>query len=144
MVEIWMPPTIKDKTGLTLLCILEEDEEDNNKEHMTKEEKNVVNVVAKPSFPFLDMRMFVDKEGNLEFGVYRKEGQALKYVDRQSLHRETVLKSIGKGVFTHLIRLTSVTEKNNTMTIDEVYPEHMEALRRAGLTPKKFPMFEDQ
>eukprot|EP00957_Ditylum_brightwellii_P042280 3202171-Ditylum_brightwellii.AAC.1 len=34
-------------------------------------------------------------------------------------------------------------EKNKTMTIDEVYPEHMEALQKAGLTSKKFPRLED-
>eukprot|EP00957_Ditylum_brightwellii_P045981 3488041-Ditylum_brightwellii.AAC.2 len=99
IVEIWMLPTINKRTGLTLPCILEEDEDDDNdKEHMTKDERNVVKVVAKPSFPFLDMWMIWGNDGNLAFRVYRKEGQALKYVDRQSLHRETVFTSIGKGV----------------------------------------------
>eukprot|EP00957_Ditylum_brightwellii_P039589 2994871-Ditylum_brightwellii.AAC.2 len=58
MVEIWTPPTIDKRTGLALPCILEEDEDDNDKEHMTKDERDVVKVVAKPSFPFLHMRMF--------------------------------------------------------------------------------------
>eukprot|EP00957_Ditylum_brightwellii_P087452 6657029-Ditylum_brightwellii.AAC.1 len=97
-VEIWMPPTINKRTGSTLPCILEEDENDNNEEHITKDEMNAVKVVAKPSFPFLDMQMFWDEEGNLAFEVYRKEGQSLKYLYRQSLHRETVFKSIDKGV----------------------------------------------
>eukprot|EP00957_Ditylum_brightwellii_P001724 133259-Ditylum_brightwellii.AAC.1 len=82
-----MPPTINKRTGLTLLCILEENEDDNNKEHMTKEEKSVVKVVTK----------IWDDDGNLAFVVYRKKGQPLKIIDRQSLHRETVFKSIGKG-----------------------------------------------
>eukprot|EP00957_Ditylum_brightwellii_P024244 1828809-Ditylum_brightwellii.AAC.1 len=64
---------------------------------MTKDERNTVKVVAKPSFPFLNMQMFWDDDGNLAFVVYRKERQALKYIDRQNLHRETVFKSIGKG-----------------------------------------------
>eukprot|EP00957_Ditylum_brightwellii_P149795 11407789-Ditylum_brightwellii.AAC.1 len=80
--------------------------------------------------------MFWDNDGNLAFGVYRKEGQALKYVGRQSLHREMVFKSIGKEAFTRLIRLTSITEKNKSMTIDELYLEHVGALRKAGLIPK--------
>eukprot|EP00957_Ditylum_brightwellii_P070392 5347880-Ditylum_brightwellii.AAC.1 len=102
---------------------------------MSKNERNAVKVVAKPSSLFLNMRMFWDDDGNLAFGVYRKEGQALKYVDRQSLHRETVFKSIGKEVFIQLIRLTSVIEKNKSMTIDELYLEHIGALQKAGLTP---------
>eukprot|EP00957_Ditylum_brightwellii_P131745 10047225-Ditylum_brightwellii.AAC.1 len=113
MVEIWTPPTINKRTGLTLPCILEKDEDNNNdNENMTKDERNVVKVVAKPSFPFLDMRMFGDNDGNLAFGVYRKEG------------------------------LTFVMEKNKSMTIDKLYPEHIGALRKAGLTPKKFPTLD--
>eukprot|EP00957_Ditylum_brightwellii_P210360 15364878-Ditylum_brightwellii.AAC.1 len=69
-----MPPTTKDKTGSTLPYIVEEDDDNDNKEHMTKEEENVVKVMAKPSFPFLDMKLLWDEEGNLEFGTYRKEG----------------------------------------------------------------------
>eukprot|EP00957_Ditylum_brightwellii_P057046 4323844-Ditylum_brightwellii.AAC.1 len=75
MVEIWTLLTINKRTGLTLPCILEEDDNnDDNKEHITKDKRNAVKVVAKSSLPFLNMRMFWDNDGNLAFGVYRKEG----------------------------------------------------------------------
>eukprot|EP00957_Ditylum_brightwellii_P014902 1124064-Ditylum_brightwellii.AAC.1 len=89
------------------------------------------------------MKLLWDKEGNLDFKVYWKKGQALKYVDKQSLHMQSVFKLISKGVFTRLIRLTSVTDKNKMLTIDEVYPEHTNALQIAGLTTKKFPTIEE-
>eukprot|EP00957_Ditylum_brightwellii_P158045 12030788-Ditylum_brightwellii.AAC.1 len=70
-VEIWMPPS-KDKPQLTLPMILEEDNDNKEEEvELTKEGKVVV------------------KEGNPEFKVYQKKGQALKYVDKQSLHRQS-------------------------------------------------------
>eukprot|EP00957_Ditylum_brightwellii_P054514 4130249-Ditylum_brightwellii.AAC.1 len=134
--KIWALSTINKRTGLTLPCILEENKGNNDKEHMTKDERNAMKVVAKPSFPFLDMQMLWNDDGNLAFGVYRKEGQAVKYIDSQSLRRETVFKLIGKGVFTWLIRLTSITEKDKSMTIDKLYLEHIGALQKASLTPK--------
>eukprot|EP00957_Ditylum_brightwellii_P179006 13635201-Ditylum_brightwellii.AAC.1 len=89
------------------------------------------------------MKLLWDKEGNLYFKAYRKKGQALKYVDKQSLHMQSVFKSISKGVYTRLIRLTSVTEENKDLTIHEVYPEHTKALQMAGLITNKFPTIEE-
>ena len=67
----------------------------------------------------------------------------MKYVDKQSLHRQSVFKSISKGVYTRLIRLTSVTEENKGLTINEVYLEHTKALQMAGLITDKFPTIEE-
>eukprot|EP00957_Ditylum_brightwellii_P058395 4428130-Ditylum_brightwellii.AAC.1 len=74
-VEIWMPRPRK-KSQSTLPTILEE-EDDNKEEEMelTKERKVAVKVVTKDYFQFLDMTLLWDKEGNLEFKVYRKKGQ---------------------------------------------------------------------
>eukprot|EP00957_Ditylum_brightwellii_P130209 9932786-Ditylum_brightwellii.AAC.1 len=76
-------PLLKNKPQLTLLSILEE--EDDNKEEeveLTNEGKAAVKVATKDNFSFLDMKLLWDKEGNLEFKVYQKKGQALKYVDK--------------------------------------------------------------
>eukprot|EP00957_Ditylum_brightwellii_P177193 13498012-Ditylum_brightwellii.AAC.1 len=54
------------------------DEDNNNKEHMTKDERNVMKVVSKPSFPFLDMQMFWGGEGNLAFGGIQKRRASTK------------------------------------------------------------------
>eukprot|EP00957_Ditylum_brightwellii_P050203 3806945-Ditylum_brightwellii.AAC.1 len=78
-----MPPKRK-KSQSTLPMILEEEDDDKEEEmELTKEGKAAVKVVTKEYFPFLDMKLLWDKEGNLEFKVYRKKGQALKYVDKR-------------------------------------------------------------
>ena len=127
------------------MILEEEDEngEDDEEDELTKEGKAAVTTVAKDHFPFLDMKMLWDNEGDLKFEVYRKKGQALKYVDKQSLHRQSVFKSISKGVFTRLIRLTSVTDENKKLTLDKIYPEHTKALQAAGLITREFPTLED-
>eukprot|EP00957_Ditylum_brightwellii_P024467 1847062-Ditylum_brightwellii.AAC.1 len=43
------------------------EDNDYNEENMTKDERNAVIVVAKPSYPFLNMQMFWDNDGNLAF-----------------------------------------------------------------------------
>eukprot|EP00957_Ditylum_brightwellii_P134636 10264368-Ditylum_brightwellii.AAC.1 len=60
-----------------------------------------VTVVYESEFPFLDMRMSWDGEsGEMQFLVFRKPNQVLKYVDKNSMHRPTAFKSIANGVFT--------------------------------------------
>eukprot|EP00957_Ditylum_brightwellii_P166551 12677970-Ditylum_brightwellii.AAC.1 len=88
------------------------------------------------------MKLLWDKVGNLEFRVYQKKGEALKWADKQSLHRQTVF-LISKGVYTRLIRLTSVTEENKDLTINKVYPEHTKALQITRLTTDKFPTIKE-
>ena len=46
------------------------------------EKEDRVQVVAKDEFPFLDMKMSWSPEGGLQFGVFRKKGQQLKYVGK--------------------------------------------------------------
>eukprot|EP00957_Ditylum_brightwellii_P114706 8746707-Ditylum_brightwellii.AAC.1 len=75
-----------------------------------------------------------DREcGEMRFLVFRKPNQALKYVDRESTHRPTTFKSIASGVFTRLARLTLNIAANGKAQINEVYPEHAEALFMADL-----------
>eukprot|EP00957_Ditylum_brightwellii_P111272 8484713-Ditylum_brightwellii.AAC.1 len=60
--------------------------------------------------------MVWDAQGFLRFGVYHKEGQAIKYVDCSSSHRLCIFKSIVSGVYLKLGRLTLKQlkmEKNN-------------------------------
>eukprot|EP00957_Ditylum_brightwellii_P001115 88586-Ditylum_brightwellii.AAC.1 len=68
--------------------VLSEEEMNNGK---TKTIKDAV-------FPFLDMAMARDNSKQLNFGVYRKPKQALKYVDTSSTHRPTAFKSITSGL----------------------------------------------
>ena len=80
----------------------------------------------------------------MRFSVFRKPNQALKYVDKNSTHRATTFKSIANGVFTRLARLTSKIVANQEARIDEIYPDHAEALFIAELAPPTdFPTFKD-
>eukprot|EP00957_Ditylum_brightwellii_P117613 8970462-Ditylum_brightwellii.AAC.1 len=70
-----------------------------------KKKKIKVKVLKGKWFPFLDMRMKW-MQGNLLFQVYKKEGQQLKYVDRQSMHRPSTFRSITNRVLKRLSQLT--------------------------------------
>eukprot|EP00957_Ditylum_brightwellii_P092966 7078808-Ditylum_brightwellii.AAC.1 len=76
--------------------------------------------------------------GFLQFGVYHKEGQAIKYVDCSSYHRPCTFKSIASGVYLYLGRLTSKMVENGEKQLDKIYPEHAEALLAAELEPVEF------
>ena len=41
-------------------------------------------IVTNNEFPFLDMKMSCSPEGDLQVGVFRKKGQQLKYVRKES------------------------------------------------------------
>eukprot|EP00957_Ditylum_brightwellii_P019786 1492735-Ditylum_brightwellii.AAC.1 len=56
--------------------------------------------------------MMWDNMGFLRFGVYHKEGQAIKYVDCSICHRPCTFKSIALGFYLWFGRLTSKTTEN--------------------------------
>eukprot|EP00957_Ditylum_brightwellii_P113515 8655266-Ditylum_brightwellii.AAC.1 len=82
--------------------------------------------------------MMWDNMRFLQFGVYNKEGQAIKHVDHSSCHRPGTFKSIALGVYLRLGRLTSKTTENEEKQLDKIYPEHAEALLAAELDPVEF------
>eukprot|EP00957_Ditylum_brightwellii_P090263 6874127-Ditylum_brightwellii.AAC.1 len=71
-----------------------------------------VKLFKKNAFPSLDMKMMKDNMGFLQFGVYQKEGQEIKYIDCSSCNRPCTFKSIASGVYLQLGRLTSKTTEN--------------------------------
>jgi hypothetical protein len=93
---------------------------------------NNVDVITKNSFPFLDMDLFWINN-ILNFKVYKKDGQMLKYVEKGSAHTSATYASIAKGVFKRLARLTSNTTQNNNCRMDVLYPEHCRILLNAKL-----------
>jgi hypothetical protein len=93
--------------------------------------------------PFLDMQMLWSKEGDLQFGVYLKPGQQLKYLNNISSHSPHCFKAITKGVFGCLTSLTSLMDKSNYKSIKDLYPRHFEALNLAGLSPKCVPTLQE-
>ena len=47
---------------------------------LTPVKEDRVQIVMNDEFPFLDMKMSWSPEGDLQFGVFSKKGQQLKYV----------------------------------------------------------------
>jgi hypothetical protein len=85
------------------------------------------------------MEMSWSEEGDLQFGVYLKPGQQLKYLNNVSSHPPHRVKAITKGVFGHLASLSLLTDKSKYKSIKDLYPRHFEALNLAGLAPKYVP-----
>ena len=46
-------------------------------------------------------------EGDLQFGVFRKNGQQLKYVGKEITHTPSTLRAIPLGVLNRIAKLTS-------------------------------------
>ena len=53
---------------------------------LTPEKEYRVQIVTNEEFPFLDKKMSWSSEGDMQFGVLRKNGQQLKYVSKESTH----------------------------------------------------------
>ena len=71
------------------------------------------------------------KEGNILY-----VSQLLKYLNKEITHTKATFKVIPNGVLNRLAKPTSRTEENAKMSIKERYPDHANALARAGLGMK--------
>ena len=78
------------------------------------------------------MKMVWSPEGDLQFGVFIKKGQQLKYVGKESTYTPGTLCAIPSGVFNHLANLTSRKPSIQVAAVDSIYPAHTNALRKAG------------
>jgi hypothetical protein len=83
-------------------------------------------------FPYLDMELYW-RDDDLKFKVYLKPNQKLKYLNKGSRHTSACFKSIPSGVIRRLSILTSLTQENENVPINELYPEHAKALEIAHL-----------
>ena len=79
--------------------------------------------------------------------IGREDGHARRfgtqYLNRGSNHRYSTFEAIPRGVFIRLARLTTITDANKDMPIDERYPLHAAALRQAGLITDGFPTLSE-
>ena len=94
----------------------------------------LVTVNESDHFPYLDMEMFWENQ-DLRFKVHLKKNQMLKYLNKGSTHTKACFKAIPNGVLSRLAKLTSATEISKEKKLDELYPDHAEALRKADLAP---------
>ena len=76
-----------------------------------------------------------------DYGKLNKPNQQLKYLNSDSTHPSATSKAIPHGVCLRLVKLTSQGLETENKRIDEVYLEHVDALRKAGLCTEDLPMF---
>ena len=84
------------------------------------------------------MKMSWSPEGDLTFGVFRKNGKQLMYVGKEITHRPGTLHVITLGVLNRLDKITSRKPSIHSEGVDKIYPDHVNSLRKAGLVPPNF------
>ena len=82
-------------------------------------------------------------EGELNFSVFKKSGQQLKFVGKESTHTPRTLRAIPSGFLNCFSKLTSRKPSLHSEEVDKVYPDHANALRKAGLAPPDLPTMGD-
>ena len=95
--------------------------EEENSPTPAKEEQ--VQIVTNDELPFLDMKMSWSPEGDLIFGVFRKEGQKLKYFGQESTQIPGTFRAIPSGVLNCLAKLTSRKPSIHSEAVDKIYPD---------------------
>ena len=83
------------------------------------------------------MRKEIDEE-DLQFRVFIKKVQSLKYVGKDSTHTPGTLRAIPSRVLNRLAKLTSRKPSIRAEAVDTIYTAHTNALRKAGLVPPVF------
>ena len=76
-------------------------------------------MVTNKIFPLLGLELFWDDSGRLEIQVHQKKNQMLKYLNKEITHTKVTFKDFPSGVLNRLAKLTSITEENSTMSINE-------------------------
>ena len=89
------------------------------------------------------MKISWSPEKDLQFGVFRKKGQQLKYVGKERTHTPGTLRAIPSGVLHHLAKLTSRNPSIHAEAVENIYHAHTNNLRKAGLAPPVLPTMRD-
>ena len=87
------------------------------------------------------MKMSWFPEGGLQFGVFSKKGQQLKYVGKESTHTPSTLRAILLGVLNRLAKITSRKHLIRSEGVETIYLIHTNYICKAGLaTPNLLKM----
>ena len=78
-------------------------------------------------------------EGDLQFGFFRKKGQQLKYVGKESTHTPGTLRAIPSKILNRLSKITSRKSSILAAAADTIYPAHANDLRKEGIAPPVLP-----
>ena len=100
-------------------------------------------MLIEKSLPFLEMELFWDNSGNLEFQVHQKKNQLLKYLNKEITHTKDTFKSTPNGVLNRLAKIISIMEGKSNMNIKERYPDHKREKSKAGSNIKIIPTFKE-
>ena len=101
--------------------------------------KDKVQIMIDDEFPFLDMKMIWYPEEDLKFGVFRRKGQKFNKVGKGITHTPGILHEIPSGVLNHLANITLHKPSVRSERGENVYPNHVNALHKAGLAPPILP-----
>jgi hypothetical protein len=115
----------------------------NSLNHTEVIDKNVT-IENKATFPYLDMELKWANDKKLEFQVHLKPNQQLKYLDKGSAHTNACFKAIPAGVFNRLTKLTYMDDTNADKSLEELYPNHFKALRKANLISAKVSTLREE
>ena len=90
------------------------------------------------------MELIWSKQKELQFQVYMKPNQQMKYLNKGSTHTGATFKAIPNWVYQRLAKLTTMTEENENLTSKKSYPTHFKALEHAGLVKGKIPTLKEE
>lgn len=85
------------------------------------------------------MEMSQIEDSILNFKVHIKKNLKIKYTYKASKHSKNVLEGILRGILERLNKMMRMTNERQKMTIDELYPVHIQQLKVAKLI-NKIPM----
>ena len=86
------------------------------------------------------MKMSWSPEGDLQFGVFKKKEHQWKYVGKESTHTPSTLRAIPLKFLNRLAKLNSRKPSIHYEGVEKIYPDHANALCKAGLAPPNFPI----
>ena len=105
----------------------------------SRDKQDNVSEIASKTFPYLDLELIRNADGELEYQVHQKPNQKLKYLNKGRTHINATFNATPSSIFYMLAKPTSKTKKNSEMNIDERYQGHAKSLSKSGLDPKIYP-----
>lgn len=89
--------------------------------------------VMEQEMPFLDLLLSWEQDGELFWSCYKKPESQKKYLNHDSLHTRSCKQNIGPECVRRLAKLTKKSEDLENVKISDFYPDHYEAILKAGL-----------
>ena len=85
------------------------------------------------------MKTSCSPEGDLKYGVFGKNGQQLKYIGKVITPIPDTLTAIPSKLLTRLVKLTPHKPSFHFERVDNFYPNHVNALLKAGPATPTLP-----